>query len=247
MIVYELSKQSGFFSEFFFLCQAYLYAQTIGEPFFIHDEHWLYGRWHDYFTTLHTCVAPSHTYKYNEHTPIRFFSVEQYAKAVQDIFQLRAPLRLEAKRWLAKECIGLFVRRGDKLIREARFLPVKDILQTIDFDSNTEFFVQTDDYGVIEEMSTCIPNTIHSIVPKTKRGSYHNEWLKKTPKQIRQETEEMLTGLYVCLHSKACWTDHTSNIGRFLKLYGMDRVRLYTTDKEVNVQDLIHPSFSLWA
>lgn len=249
MTAYKLSKSTGFFSEFFFVCQAYLYSQRIGERFSLLDKDWLYIQWQNYFTSLQVVRDHPDPFVYNQHTPIRFFTCREYHEAVRMLFTLRASLRIRVENMVSSlplDFIGLFVRRGDKLIREAPFIPMRDILAKIPYTDSSVFFIQTDDYGVIEEIKDILPNNIVYTVPDTKRGSHHDDWVtKKTTSQIREETEEMLVGLAVCLRASHCWTDHTSNVGRFLKLYSPRTVFFYTTDLVYDEEMLIHPSFSL--
>jgi hypothetical protein len=54
----------------------------------------------------------------------------------------------------------------------------------------------------------------------------------------------MLVGLFVCLAAEHCWTDDTSNVGRFLKLYD-DRVHVYPEDYRVDETLHAHPAWSL--
>ena len=183
---------------------------------------------------------------------------ERLRKAVRDLLQPTAILRYEIKR--VKEKIGspytaIFVRRGDKIASgEAQFLSMADILSYIPYKDDTVFFIQTDDYTVVEEARMLLPNhTIHSTVPPTKRGSYHSPkyqqsaavpWTEKTDQDARTETLEMLAGLFVCLDAEHCWTDDTSNVGRFLKLYD-DRVHVYPKDYSVDESYHMHPAWSI--
>ena len=139
---------------------------------------------------------------------------------------------------------------------EARFIPMSEILSYISYKEDTVFFIQTDDYTVVEEAKALLPNhTIHSTVPPTKRGSYHSAgykqnvaipWELKTDKDARAETLEMMTGLFVCLQAEQCWTDDTSNVGRFLKLYD-DNVRIYPENYSVDESLHTHPAWTIHA
>jgi hypothetical protein len=185
------------------------------------------------------------------------WNLRDYTTACRALFRLHPLIRREIRETLArigKPYTALFVRRGDKLVSEAKYIPMSDILKWIQYDESTVFFVQTDDYGVIEELRECLPtHTIHSTVPPTKRGSFHTPlysqtgyvpWTQKSPDEARTETTEMLVGLSVCLAAEQCWTDDTSNVGRFLKLMG-DRVRIYPEDYPVDQTSHAHPSWSL--
>jgi len=185
------------------------------------------------------------------------WTLGDYRTILREVFRLNPLLRHEARKVVAqigRPYTALFVRRGDKLVEEAEYIPISKILSWITYDESTVFFVQTDDYTVVEEMRECLPNhTIHSTVPPTKRGSYHNStyqqtgytpWTEKTPEQARAETTEMLVGLSVCLAAEQCWTDDTSNVGRFLKLMD-DRVHVYPEDYSVDETLHVHPSWTI--
>jgi hypothetical protein len=150
--------------------------------------------------------------------------------------------------------IAIFVRRGDKLKREAKYITVTDILEKIPHQPTDTFFIQTDDYGVIEEAKRALPTTrIVSTVPQTKRGSFHHytqtergsfHFTRRSKQQIREETEEMLVGLSVCLRSSSCWSDSTSNVGRFLKLAN-PAVHIYPEDFTVDPNYVMCPAWAI--
>jgi hypothetical protein len=81
-----------------------------------------------------------------------------------------------------------------------------------------------------------------STVSPTKRGAFHGQ--QKSVNQVREETEEMLVGLSVCLRSSSCWTDDTSNVGRFLKLSN-PRVHIYPKDYDVDLSCVICPAWDI--
>ena len=243
-------------------------AKKARRPFFIKHATWPYGKWHDYFRTLDVgdaifaqrCTPPD-TSQQDMNMPM-----SDYMQAVREIFVLRPHLTDRARPILQQmgEFISIFVRRGDKLIKEAQYIPMSDILKRIDYSDTTRFFIQTDDYTVVEEAQSILgAHRVFSTVPSTKRGSYHTDkhvdqetynayiqtvipWNKKTPAQAKEETEEMLVGLYICLQARECWSDDTSNVGRFLKLYDDAKVHIYPENYCVNPnQSRIHPTWSI--
>jgi hypothetical protein len=157
--------------------------------------------------------------------------------------------------------IAVFARRGDKQ-RETAPVSFADILRCIPYSGSSVFFVQTDDYTVIEEAKACLPNNrIVSTVPPTKRGSYHSDKFlqedstnrykqsirsleTKSRQQVYEETTEMLVGLSVCILAPSCWTDTSSNVGRFLKLAN-PAIHTYPTEISLNMRDVRNPAFSL--
>lgn len=254
---FALTMGSGFFCVVFHLCTAYL---EHGPKLLVNSSNWKYGKWNDYFRTLTEGVDINQLSLKNIDLNVPKWSMRDYRRAVRELLRPSALLRYEVKR--VKERIGcpytaIFVRRGDKIASgEAQFVPMSEILSSISYKDDTVFFIQTDDYTVVEETRALLPNhTIHSTVPPTKRGSYHSPkyhqsvtvpWTEKTDQDARTETLEMLTGLFVCLDAEHCWTDDTSNVGRFLKLYD-DRVHIYPKDYSVDESYHMHPAWSIHA
>lgn len=240
---------------FFIMCNAYIASKKMGSPFYITHSNWMYTYdrgWYDYFTSLK--VAPFIPKLINpvqiEYKLERFykpdFPLHEYITAIREIFVLKPELISRVNSLVAtlpSDFIAIFVRRGDKLIEEAKYIPVSDILKHIPYSETSTFFIQTDDYSVVEEAKQLLPTTrIVSTVPSTKRGSFHGTQLSR--KQIREETEEMLVGLSVCLRSSSCWTDDTSNVGRFLKLSN-PRVHIYPEDYDVDLSYVMCPAWSI--
>jgi len=273
-IVFQLNRGlnngGGFFSVFFFMCNAYLHARSLGVPFYIEHRNWPYTYhegWHDYFTSLkvrtgfpvHKNVLRSSHMMLDIHPPYSFY---EYSQCIQSIFALRPEIKERInhlRRQIGSEYTALFVRRGDK-IRETPYVAVADILSKVSYTQSTVFFIQTDDYTVVEEARTCLPtHRIVSTVPVTKRGSYHSlQFLKedtqnkykdaivsldmKPKDQIYEETTEMLVGLAICITATACWTDIESNVGRFLKLANPS-IHTYPEDIVLNLDERNNPAF----
>lgn len=254
--VVALTPESGFFSAFFRICTAYL---THGPRLLVNSQTWHHGRWSWYFTTLpETSDRPDCSFM-EIPLDVSRWTLGEYRQTLRALFRLTPLLRLDIRNVLARiggPFTALFVRRGDKLVVEAPFRPMREILACIPYDDSTVFFVQTDDYTVIEEMRTLLPNhPIHFTVPPTKRGSYHSPkygqtgyipWTQKSPDEARDETNEMLVGLSVCLAAEQCWTDDTSNVGRFLKMMD-DRVHVYPEDYSVDDSLHAHPAWNIRA
>lgn len=267
-IVYQLNPGGGFFSTFFFLCKAYLTAKSLRIPFYVEDRGWPYTHtrgWRDYFRSLEPPPAimlnprrVTHITQGSE----PHFQLREYVDACRDIFKLQPHLTERIKNIISRmngNYIAVFVRRGDKLIEESKFIPVADILAKIPHTPDTVFFVQSDDYTVVEEFQALHPpDKIVSTVPPTKRGSYHarrfidsetkNPYkqsivplLEQSKQQIQVETEEMLVGIGVCLMAPDCWTDFTSNVGRFIKLAGRN-VHFYPHELPITMDMHLCPS-----
>ena len=267
-IVYQLNGGGGFFSTFFFLCKAYLTAKSLRIPFYVEDRGWPYTYdegWRDYFRTLESpppiLLRPRRVTHITQGSEPHFL-LREYVDVSREIFKLRPHLaeRVNAiVKSLPSNFVAVFVRRGCKLIAEAKYISVETILKSIPHTKDTVFFVQTDDYTVIEEFREIHPaQSIFFTVPSTKRGSYHarhfirqdtrNSYarsvvplLEQSPDQRRAETEEMLVGISVCLLASECWTDYTSNVGRFIKLLGKN-AHFYPRELPITLDMRLCPS-----
>jgi hypothetical protein len=253
--IFCLDHETGFFCMFFIMCNAYIASKKMGSSFYIKHSNWTYTwdrGWHDYFTTLK--VAPLIPKLINpvqiECKYERFykpdFPLQEYVNAIHELFVLKPELVYRVNSLVAtlpSDFIAVFVRRGDKLIKEAKYIPVSDILKHIPHSETDTFFIQTDDYSVVEEAKVLLLNAkIVSTVSPTKRGAFHKQ--PRSANQVREETEEMLVGLSVCLRSSSCWTDDTSNVGRFLKLSN-PRVHIYPEDYDVDLSCVICPAWHI--
>lgn len=265
-----MNNGGGFFSVFFFLCEAFIHAKKKGIPFYITHNTWPYTfslGWHDYFTTLE-CLPLSSKNKSLKcgHMILHDnwkYTLHDFSKAAREIFIPLPSLQLRVQEIVDRlgNYTSIFVRRGDKVTQnESKYIHMRDILKNIPHDESTTFFVQTDDYTVIEELiAECPLNKVVTLVPPTKRGSWHSKQfrlaancshslsLEEKPKEeVYKETEEMIVGLLVCLSANQCWTDDTSNVGRFLKLYNPNTVHVYPTDYTLDYTKPCHPAWTLF-
>lgn len=269
-VVFVLNSAAGFYSIFFFMCRAYIHAKKMGIPFYIAHMRWPYTYqqgWHDYFTSLTLFDQSKHRHtnailcSHANMPGIPSYTLGEYVEAIREIYCLRPELLERVKTLraqLGEDHVGLFVRRGDKLIWEAPYIPTTEIVAHL--PPSAPIFLQTDDYTVVEEVQTLYPSrTILSTVPTSKRGSFHSRshlnqakpaagttpLLEKSLAQIKEETEEMLVGLHVVLSAPQSWTDQTSNVGRFLKLAALETTHIYPVDTPVDLTAEVCPAHCL--
>jgi len=239
-VVFELNDHAGFYSILFFLCQAYIYAKKKGLDFYIKTGNWYYTYekgWHDYFITLieaHNMEKYDKIEKFSHMScgTLPNYTLQEYMQAIKEIYILKPELVSRAKELAASTT--LFVRRGDKIAsKEAVLIETTDIIKKTNIQNKPDIFVQTDDYTVVEELQTLLSESeVNSTVTQDKRGSHAHTWRTLSPRERKQQTEEMLVGLEVCINSPECWSDYTSNVGRFLKLQN-PQVKFYSADNKV--------------
>lgn len=233
-IVYKLTGHAGFFSTFFSIATAYLYAKKDGYNFAIDNDTWHYtykNGWRDYFTSLDIYNKDMHTGEiiYRSHPGVipwgdeQQFRLEEYVDAINDIFKPNEEIIQKARKYmetLGNDYYAIYVRRGDKA-EEETILDLPDILNYTDIRENCKvLFIQTDDYTAVEKFQEMLPNcAVHSMTPKNKKGATYDDIIKLKPDELKNDVYEMLIAALVFINAKKAWTEHRSNVGRFLKLY----------------------------
>jgi len=257
-IVFIFDKKIGFYSQFFFLCHAYIYAQNNNYDFFIDSSNWAYKSslgWHDYFNSL---TEVSYIIKKNYATIINFYhnsnnrsydyTVNDYIQTINKIYILKNSIVNRAQDYInniiKSDYTSIYVRRGDK-ISETKNIDVKDIVNKINIDNSTKLFIQTDDYTVIKEFKLFYPNNnTYYTVPNTSIGSVSGKDYGNNLDN-RSHTEELLIGTYICSNSKESWTDITSNVSRFIILNQRNKINTYPDNIILDYNKKINPWFNL--
>lgn len=257
MIVFELNRSYGFFSIFFFLCKAYLYAKSKQQPFYIHPTQWAYDGgqgWHGYFTSLECYKGPKEKALWIRHGEIPSFvpkySLRDYMACIQEVFVLQPSLASMVDAYIRAikgPYIAVYVRRGDKHT-ESSFIPEKEIVARLDMSACDTLFVQTDDYSVVERMRDLLPDKqVICRIPASKRGHYQSAMYLQNARDknpykkdavafndikdraiVYDDTVELLTSCLISARAQTCWVDLGSNVGRFLKLLAPETVHSYS-------------------
>jgi len=272
-VVFILNDSAGFYSQFFFLCHSYIFAQKNNYTFFVDSKKWSYtysNGWHDYFdslTEISDNVKNDYNLLYYSHknineSPENKYTINDYIKCIKEIYILNNSILTKANNYIINTIkspyISIYIRRGDKIGTEAQFIDIKDITKSIKINNSTNLFIQTDDYNVIKELKLLYPsNTIHYTVPETSSGSYQNPHyinnnnnnanniiisnLNKV--DLKNHTEELLIGAYICSKSYESWCDLTSNVSRFIILNNITTIHTYPIDTKLDYNKKIEPWF----
>ncbi len=134
MIISELGKLGGFYSELFFTINHYLTAKRRNESFILWAKNWMfrsvYG-WTDYFKSCDELNTdePMGTYQIVKHNMVlENFNMWDYRDAIRNNMYLynetveTAIKNVKTKLGLvAGEYDAIFIRRGDKLCKESQF------------------------------------------------------------------------------------------------------------------------------
>ena len=160
MIISELNINGGFFSQFFFVLNHYLFAKKYGLSFTLESDKWLFKSnkgWDDYFINcditkndINQQIILKHSY-YTES-----YSLHEYKSIIKDVYKYNNTTSqkiLETKQNLKllnkAEYDSIFIRRGDKLIAESKYIDTSkyiDLLLIKNPKCHT-IFLQTDDYN----------------------------------------------------------------------------------------------------
>jgi len=252
-VIFILNRSSGFFSMFFFLCHAYLYAKKNGMPFFIEHDSWIYTSnkgWHDYFESLviydskiHRFTDIKRYYHSNIESNVKF-TTSEYISAINDIFKPLKYIQDIANTMVndIKTFKSLFIRKGDKVegpTKEMELINTQTILKDLQIeDDGYSIFVMTDDYRVIEEIQTHIKKSqIYTLTDKNDMGFYQAEFGNKDSNTIKKHVESLISSILIFIKGSPAWADYRSNTGRFLKLLSMNSVSLYPMNEVVNPID----------
>jgi hypothetical protein len=265
-IVYTFTNYAGFYSMFWFLANAYIYAKEQSIPFFIEHDNWQYTYekgWHDYFTSLNDWdEAKSSEYssvRRMKHTQLpgvpQKYSVQRYVDAIKEIFTPTAELQKIAddfRTQLGGDYTSLYIRRGDKVAektREMSLLSIDDILQKTQIqDDGRTIFLMTDDYTTVEELKAKRPSCkVFTMCKESLRGSDIYKQRAMNRDERKAHATELLASSIVFKGGKTSWSDERSNVGRFLFLYAYPDSRMYPTQQDLPPDREIIPSNTDWA
>jgi hypothetical protein len=163
MLVFCLKKNSGFFSEIFFMLNYYLICNKNNIPFSINSVEWLFKYekgWHDYFDSLDELSYNRDFYYISNSFPEETnyygdidFTLLDYKNIMIDIFKFNNKLQNIYNDTIKNLGLinyhAIFIRRGDKLIRESIYIPTARYIDILLKNDNVDIlFIQTDDYNV---------------------------------------------------------------------------------------------------
>ena len=170
MIISVMDKRSGgFFSQFFFNMNHYLTAKARGFSFHLDTDHWLFkykSGWTDYFQPIDLLIEPppEKFHRAGHSHVIGSFTLQQYRDVIGEMYRYNETMKqmiLEKKRDLGligRPYDSIFIRRGDKLTWESKYIPTEDYLDLL-LKRNPDcccIFVQTDDYNCVSDLKRII-------------------------------------------------------------------------------------------
>lgn len=158
MIITKLDKSAGFYSQFFFLVNHYLYAKKHKLGFKVESINWLFKYnkgWDDYFKNIDIIQENecSNTYV-GHHQQLENFTITEYKNIIKEIYVYndRITQLIETKKKqlsLKQDYDSIFIRRGDKLVGESNYICTEKYIEILLIKNPKchTIFLQTDDYN----------------------------------------------------------------------------------------------------
>jgi hypothetical protein len=258
IVIFDLNSNAGFFSQFWFMCKAYIYAKKSNFPFFINSSSWNYKSkdgWHDYFISLNEYKDDGitkdiqHFSHYNDSGIPKNYTIMEYIEVLQEIYKPNEYIHGKIKEYVDqhKPYNSIYIRRGDKGA-ETPMNPIDEILGFTDLKGTTKkLFVQTDDYSVIGELQKLLPSVeMITLTQEKKLGAHFGNILQIDNEKRKEETENLLISIGIFLQGEKCWTDIRSNIGRFHKFADFTKVKYYPDNMDVDTNRETMPAYDIY-
>lgn len=208
MIEYFLQKEAGFFSEFFFMVNHYIYCKRNGVKFSLNTDNWMFKSslgWNDYFEVFYNNVEISDTVKqYRFGNIIEQYPIFEYKYAIPEIYRYNTNVQNEIHEINQRlgicdnEYGSIFIRRGDKLLHESKLHPTKIYIQKLlqKMPDCRVIFIQTDDYTCILEAEDYINENalnirVCTLCNKNQKGVFTVQYHKYSYARINKNVEYM--------------------------------------------------------
>jgi hypothetical protein len=169
MIISIFDNKSGFFSMFFFFVNQYIYAHKNNKNLIVKSENWLFKYkqgWEDYFNdiNINEYNEDNININCNYKTILGDYKLIDYKNILNKIYiyndttQNLINKKKEELGLIDNNYCSIFIRRGDKLIRESNYIETKLYLEYLLSVNNNYniLYLQTDDYNCYLELKQYI-------------------------------------------------------------------------------------------
>ena len=250
IIVFNLENENGFFSVFFFLLHTYIYCCKNNIPFYIKDDKWkfLYENGLDDYIILNDNI-----FKYNfkiQYNSITVYShmnvpnveitLNEYIKYSKEIYKINSNIINNYD--IPEIYNSIFIRGGDKLLYEAKQLPISDYVnKLLNINNDTKnysnnVFIHSDDNLLVEEVIKYINiNNIYLncykitntntnggavVIRRLKYGdcAFIKSVDEMNKYEIKEHTSLMINAIEIMRKSKNVICSFDTNVSRFMKI-----------------------------
>lgn len=166
-----LNRAAGFFSQFFFTMNHYIYCKKRRINFRLDTTDWTFSYqngWIDYFKPFDLVFDESaeSNERHGHGTVLEEVSYKEYGNVLKEVYQYNDFIKGKISEKMEELCLlkgayeSIFIRRGDKLLCESKYLEteeyIKTLLRVCDGSTCRTIFLQTDDYQAYIDIQTFI-------------------------------------------------------------------------------------------
>ncbi|CAF3404484.1 unnamed protein product [Rotaria sp. Silwood2] len=256
--LYIIWGGAGFGSELNQLLLAFAYSVASKRHFLIDSREWNYGNFNDYFNLQTNLPYSLSNYTFiteisRKNDQIEHLKTTRTGSQVGTFWQATRHLQsIEIKRRVAhylwqhmteetslfiqnhiisniSNYIGVHIRRGDKLAKEARLIPLQNYIKIIEQrklikNKSEHIFVSSDDPLVIEELRHLKPMwnfvSIYKISYNTtrQRGHFQSQFNRLSSREKSFETRLLMSELQMLINSRYVLCSMSSNVCRLIQI-----------------------------
>jgi len=165
MIISVLNRAAGFFSQFFFTINHYIYCMKNKIDFTLKSDDWTFlykDGWTDYFIPIELRFEDTNHINthYGHGNIIEDVSFSEYKNALpfvykyNDFIKSKINEKMDELKLVKGEYTSIFIRRGDKLLCESKFIETEKYIEALlKVEPNCKtIFLQTDDYNCYNDI-----------------------------------------------------------------------------------------------
>lgn len=250
MFGFSFESDCGFFSVYFFFLEVYIFCRKQDKRVQINDHKWKFCHTlglKDYFDIpdeyieCNSDFSSGPTIFKHMFCPICRYSLDTYKEYIKEIYIPNIEIRTkvqEYKKSLPQRFDSIFVRWGDKLYVESKYIePRVYIEMLVNISDTPDIFIHSDDHDEVVKFKTYISSAypekiVHSITDESDSGGalvmemlrYYGKLTKKSVDTMdrderKQHTEKMLCAIEIMRSSGVVVLDYQSNVSRFMKIY----------------------------
>jgi hypothetical protein len=157
---------------------------------------------------------------------------ELLASISRDLWKLKKEIKNNPLE--GREYVSLHIRRGDKLINEAKIVSVDAFIKTIEQRkwNLKPIFISSDDYSVILELQEKRPQwEIVTFTKENRIGHQQSVFNKRSKEEIFRETKDFLNEINIHIEASFFVGSITSNVTKLISMIRNDRKTTFSVDK----------------
>lgn len=246
MIIFDMENENGFYCVYLFLLASYIYSRKINEPLYIKDNNWKFlckNGLDDYFILNTNIIKYDESMNINSNTYYKHLKVPNIKITLNDYMVYSKQLYMIKPTILNNYDLpdtynSIFMRGGDKLLYEAKQLPISDYVnKLLELDNHIKnVFVHSDDNLLVDNVKQYIKDNnidlqVYNITNTDSNGGTVvmkrlkygkckniNSVDDMNNEEVKEHTILMLNAIEIMRRSKNVVTSFDSNVSRFMKI-----------------------------